>query len=358
MLASYRNGIALVLGTVALAFAVCLATVTFRVPSSTAGQDLGANPFSLGSFRLTERSGRTVTDADLTDRVWIAAFIFTRCPASCPRITATMKGLQGSLARANVQLVSLSVDPEHDTPEVLTAYARRFEADPDRWWFLTGSKDDIYHLILDRFHVGVAESSDEDRKAGAEAVSHSAKLALVKPGNEVVGYYDSDDPEALKALVAKAQRLGGSRAAVSAPPWVRSLPMVNAALNSLCTLLLLTGWFLIRGGWTRGHAVCMISSLTVSAIFLTCYLIYHYHAGSVPYRGMGPSRLIYFTVLLSHTVLAIGVVPLVVLTLVRALRRDFVRHAQIARMTFPVWLYVSITGVIVYVMLYQLPVSS
>ena len=90
---------------------------------------------------------------------------------------------------------------------------------------------------------------------------------------------------------------------------------------------------------------------------MTCYLTYHYYAGSVPYQGVGLSRLIYFTVLLSHTVLAIIVVPLVVITLIRALRRDFVRHARIARMTFPVWLYVSITGVVVYLMLYQLPVS-
>jgi uncharacterized membrane protein YozB (DUF420 family) len=94
-----------------------------------------------------------------------------------------------------------------------------------------------------------------------------------------------------------------------------------------------------------------------SAVFLTCYLIYHFQVGSVPFRGVGPIRVVYFTILLSHTVLAIVTVPLVALTLTRALRRRFDRHARIARLTFPIWLYVAITGVVIYGMLYQLPVA-
>ncbi|MDR3637544.1 MAG: DUF420 domain-containing protein [Isosphaeraceae bacterium] len=356
MFASYRNGIALVLGTIALALAVCLGTVR-TAAVATAGHDLGEQAYRLGTFRLTERSGRVVTDADLADRVWVASFIFTRCPASCPRISSAMKGLQGKLARSSVQLVSLSVDPTHDTPAVLADYARRFEADPERWWFLTGPKDDVYRLILEQFRLGVAESSTEDQKEGAEAVSHSAKLALVAPGNAVVGYYNADEPDDIKALAGKASQLAASRSAALLAPWVRGLPAVNAALNSLCAILLITGWTLIRSGQARAHAACMILGVVVSALFLTCYLVYHFHAGSVPYRGHGALRLIYLTVLLSHTVLAIVVVPLVISTLVRAARHDFVRHARIARFTFPVWLYVSMTGVVIYVMLYQLPGS-
>src|SRR3954452_21137126 len=101
----------------------------------------------------------------------------------------------------------------------------------------------------------------------------------------------------------------------------------------------------------------MTACVCVSALFLTCYLVYHARVGSVPFRGVGPVRLAYFTILLSHTLLAtFGVVPLVALTLTRALRRRFDLHARVARLTFPIWMYVSVTGVVIYFMLYQLPV--
>ncbi len=103
----------------------------------------------------------------------------------------------------------------------------------------------------------------------------------------------------------------------------------------------------------------MITAVITSAIFLGCYLLYHFNAGSKPFAGTGPIRQVYFTILLSHTLLAtFGVVPLVGLTLTRALRRDFERHASIARVTYPIWLYVSITGVVIYLMLYQVPFSN
>jgi protein SCO1/2/putative membrane protein len=103
----------------------------------------------------------------------------------------------------------------------------------------------------------------------------------------------------------------------------------------------------------------MSLAVVTSAVFLGCYLVYHYHARSVPFQGQGPVRLVYFTVLLSHTILAtLGVVPLVCLTLLRAIRGDYARHASIAAMTFPIWLYVSVTGVVIYLMLYQMPLAS
>jgi protein SCO1/2/putative membrane protein len=103
----------------------------------------------------------------------------------------------------------------------------------------------------------------------------------------------------------------------------------------------------------------MSLAVFTSAVFLACYLVYHYHAGSVPFQGHGPVRLVYFTILLSHTILAtFGVVPLVCLTLFRAIRGDYAHHVSIAAVTFPIWLYVSVTGVIIYLMLYQMPVSA
>jgi uncharacterized membrane protein YozB (DUF420 family) len=99
----------------------------------------------------------------------------------------------------------------------------------------------------------------------------------------------------------------------------------------------------------------MASCVVLSAVFLTCYLIYHVQFGSMPFRGTGPLRVVYFTILLSHLTLAIVLVPLVAVTLTRALRRRFDRHSRIARVTFPIWLYVSTTGVVIYWMLYQFP---
>jgi len=350
---SYRLGLSIVVGTVVGSALLCLATVGPGPAPARAGQDLGDHAFDVGPFRLVERSGRVVTEADLAGRVWIASSIFTHCPLSCPRITTVMKGLQERLAGTDIQLVSLSVDPERDTPDVLANYARTFGADAGRWWFLTGPKAEVHALINGRFKLGVVETDAADRQAGAEAFSHSDRLALVDRG-KVVGYFDSNDPVDLDKLVTEARRRQGKGRA-----WARRLPGVNATLNASSAALLALGWVLIRAGRVRAHALLMILAVAVSALFLVSYLVYHYQVGSVPFRGFGPIRTVYFTVLLSHTVLAtLAVVPLVALTLTRAARRQFERHARIAKVTFPIWLYVSITGVVIYLMLYQMDVPA
>ncbi len=350
MLASYRLGLAIVAAAILVAAGITLAVVP-AVPPGRAGQDLGDGAYPLGHFSLTERSGRTVTDADLANDVWIASFLFTRCPSSCPRIAEVLRGLQvGRLKGVPVRLVSISVDPEHDTPAVLSAFAKVRDADPDRWWFLTGDKDRIYRLILEEFHLPVAPGAE----GSAEAVAHSDRLALVDQGNKVIGIFSSDDPKAIDDLVAKAKRRAGL-----ARPGMRALPAVNASLNATCGLLLALGLTFILSGRWRPHAVCMISGTVVGILFLGCYLVYHYNVGSIPFRGTGPARFLYFTILISHTALAaLGVVPLATMTLARALRRRFDAHARIARVTIPIWMYVSITGVVIYVMLYQLPIPT
>ena len=156
--ASYRLGVSIVLGTVIVSAGLCLRLSLLGRPETVPART------SAGGRSTSARSGWSsaraacVTDADLADRVWVAAFIFTRCPMSCPRITSVMKGLQGKLAGTGVQLVSLSVDPEYDTPEVLADFARRYGADPDRWWFLTGPKADVERLIVERFKLGLETS--------------------------------------------------------------------------------------------------------------------------------------------------------------------------------------------------------
>src|SRR5271157_3439596 len=130
---SYRRGIWIVVFTVLASAAVVLAGARSGAVPTRAAQDLGDQAEKLGVFELVERSGRQVSEADFADRVCIVSFIFTRCQLSCPRISSLMKSLQPRLEGSNVLLVSLSVDPEHDTPEVLAGYARGFDADPKRW---------------------------------------------------------------------------------------------------------------------------------------------------------------------------------------------------------------------------------
>jgi len=130
-------------------------------------------------------------------------------------------------------------------------------------------------------------------------------------------------------------------------------PTVNATLNGASAVLLLIGRGLILRGRMAAHRAVMITALASSSLFLGSYLYYHYHVGSVRFQGQGWSRPVYFTILISHTILAAAIVPLVIITLSRALRERFDRHQAIARWTWPLWMYVSVTGVIVYFMLYH-----
>lgn len=136
---------------------------------------------------------------------------------------------------------------------------------------------------------------------------------------------------------------------------VSDLPHLNAALNSASALFLLLGYRFIRRKRIKQHKICMLTAVTVSILFFISYLIYHYNVGSRPFQGQGWIRPVYFAILLSHTVLAVVNVPIVIVTLIRAFQEKFDQHARLAsRFTFPLWLYVSVTGVIVYAMLYHL----
>lgn len=132
------------------------------------------------------------------------------------------------------------------------------------------------------------------------------------------------------------------------------LPAVNAGLNSLSTVLLLAGYRNIRRRNIPAHRACMVAAFAVSTLFLVCYLTYHVQVGSVPFRGQGWIRPVYFTILISHITLAAAILPLALVTLYRAWRERFDSHRRIARWTLPLWLYVSVTGVVVYLMLYHL----
>jgi uncharacterized membrane protein YozB (DUF420 family) len=134
---------------------------------------------------------------------------------------------------------------------------------------------------------------------------------------------------------------------------VHDLPAVNASLNALSGVLLLVGYALIRARRIAAHRAVMITAFATSSLFLICYLVYHAQVGSVPFSRQGFVRPLYFTILITHVVLAAAVPPLAIVTITRGLQGRYPQHRRIARWTFPIWMYVSVTGVLVYVLLYQ-----
>jgi uncharacterized membrane protein YozB (DUF420 family) len=135
---------------------------------------------------------------------------------------------------------------------------------------------------------------------------------------------------------------------------LHDLPALNATLNAIATVLLTSGWILIKRKRRDAHRLCMLGAFGVSTAFLTSYLIYHFNVGSVPFQKTGAIRTVYLSILLTHIVLAAAIVPMILITLSRALSARFDQHRRIARWTMPLWLYVSVTGVVIYVMLYRM----
>jgi putative membrane protein len=131
------------------------------------------------------------------------------------------------------------------------------------------------------------------------------------------------------------------------------LPALNAALNAFSAVCLITGFILIRRGDRKGHRNCMVAAMTASVLFLISYIYYHLHAGRTVFRDPAWFRPIYLTILLTHTVLAVTILPMIVVTATRAFRERFDKHKRIARWTWPLWIYVSVTGVLIYLLLYQ-----
>ena len=135
---------------------------------------------------------------------------------------------------------------------------------------------------------------------------------------------------------------------------IADLPAVNAVLNGTSALFLITGYILIRRGRRQPHKRCMLTALMTSALFLVSYVIYHANTGSRSFPGGGPIRVVYFAILITHVVLAAAILPLALVTTARGLWAQYDRHVRIARWTLPIWIYVSVTGVVIYVMLYQM----
>jgi protein SCO1/2 len=152
-------------------------------------------------FSFTERDGHRITLSDLKGKVWIVNFIYTNCPDTCPIQSAQMKQLQDDFtSEKELRLVSITVDPEHDTPEVLGKYAARFGADPARWLFLTGQKETIYKFAQEGFHLGAVELPHEKRPESGATHTHSPRFVLIDREAQIRGYYVSTEPEDMNRL--------------------------------------------------------------------------------------------------------------------------------------------------------------
>jgi protein SCO1/2/putative membrane protein len=349
---------------------VCLASCTSRARPD----DLGP----VGAFELTERGGRTVRDTDLRGKVWVASFVFTRCSSGCPQVTATMQRLQKDFARyTDVRLVTFTVDPEHDNPDELRRYAAAYDADPERWLFLTGPEKDVYRLLREGFYITAEQNRGADRTPGNE-VKHDTKLVLVDRDGHIREYFDGllkpfpDEPyeEAEKRFEDGLRRLRESVATLaesrpSAGPDTLAgfnFPAFNATLNGLAGALLLLGYGAVRRRLLRLHGTLMLTALIVSAVFLTSYLYFHLvvrHGQETRFQDQAPTApawvgRLYYGILLSHILLAVVTVPMALFTAYQGLRWRLDKHRRIARWTLPLWLYVSVTGVVVYWMLYRL----
>ncbi len=308
---------------------------------------LSSTPLAVKSFELEERSGATFTPEQLRGKVWVAHFFFTTCPGPCVKTMPEMQRLQRFFAgKPDVALVSITAHSAHDTAEVLRAYADSKGADPKQWLYLTGEEEHVHKVIQNSFFKGVDKETNP--KDPSNPVTHSPELLLIDRDGIIRGYVDGQDRDAVNALILRIRELAGQK---------YRLPAFNASLNALCAVLLCAGYVAIRRKRESLHITCMVWALIVSAIFLACYLYFHFVVqGGQPtlFRGEGWVRIAYFTILLSHTVLAVVVAPLALYVAYQGLRDRRMRHVRLARWTLPLWLYVSVTGVIVYVMLYQL----
>jgi len=299
----------------------------------------------VGEFKFTDQHGHEMKSSGLRGKVWVSSFIFTRCAGTCLAITDSLTNLNQLVAdQPDIRLVSFSMDPLYDTPAVLTEFAKVRNAESARWQFLTTTdKKAMHSLSREQFKLGVKEDNPDPN----EPILHSEKLVLVDRLGRIRGYYSGTDPEGVKMLAEDARRLNNAFG-------VHKLPAVNASLNALAFVLLCIGMIFIKLNRQEAHRNTMVAAGIASGLFLACYLIYHAEAGSVSFTGEGTVKTVYFAILISHVILAMVIAILVPITFWHALAGKWEQHKRFAKVTLPLWMYVSITGVIVYVMLYHL----
>jgi len=266
--------------------------------------------------------------------------------------------------RDDLRLVTFTVDPERDQPKELQDYARHFQAEADKWLFLTGKKEEIHRLLVEGFKVGVREKPASERKPGDE-FDHSTHLVVVDRDGNIRGYFWGLAPTnggaaSEEVFEEDLRKLRETVRQLSTRPI--DFPLLNASLNGAAGVLLILGYLAVRRRRIALHKASMLTALVVSGLFLACYLYYHLaiqQGRPTRFSERAPSAPLwvgstYLVILGSHTILAAVVAPLALYVSYQGLRNRIERHVWLARWLLPVWLYVSVTGVVVYWMLYRL----
>lgn len=318
---------------------------------------------SVPSFSFTERSGKAVSLDDLLGAPWIAIPFYARCMGPCPSMTGDLRAqVYPLLEGSDVRMVSFSVDPAFDTPLVLNEWAARFTVTDDQWLFLTGDNEVMGDFVREGLKVALARSDDPNLEPGL-AITHATRLPVIDGEGRIAGWYECagddfsrEELTANMALMAERALALSSSSGPQGSPSV--LPAVNAILNGLAGILLVLGLIAIKNGHKERHATLMRSAFLVSAAFLASYIYYHtavlpLQGGPTPFNGTGAIKVAYLVMLGTHVLLAAINLPMVLRTLLLAHREDWDRHRWWARITFPIWLYVSVTGVLVYFVLYH-----
>jgi uncharacterized membrane protein YozB (DUF420 family)/cytochrome oxidase Cu insertion factor (SCO1/SenC/PrrC family) len=306
--------------------------------------------YPVGNFSLQDRTGKYITARDLRGSIWVAHFFFPECTGACTKSPPNMKKLQDHFrGKPNVKFVSIAL--HGDTLETLNRYAEAQNAEPGQWYFLTDENEERVHEIIRLSFFDTAVKNDKPTP-GNEIV-HSSRLILIDPAGMMVSSVEGTKDNAFDLMKTEIDRL---RLQQRIPVTVADMPWFNALLNSACTILLLLGWVAIRLRYETVHKILMLLALTVSMVFLASYLFYHFVVVEMQptrFPGEGVAKFAYLAILLTHTILAIVVAPLALTITVQGLRDARKIHVKLAKWTLPMWLYVSITGVVVYWMLYR-----
>ncbi|WP_437185680.1 DUF420 domain-containing protein [Planctomicrobium sp. SH668] len=368
---------------------------------------------TVSDFSLLDQNNEPITKEMLLGEQWVANFVFARCTFQCPMTCRKVMELNQELKNVPVRFVTITVDPEHDTVPYMREFADIWGAKAPRWRFVTGDPAQVLELIRTGFKEPAWENLGESRRAGME-FAHSDNFIHVGADGKILGRYSGlADAElvtlrrvikgeiktpqrfqpatfasiaALEARKVNAQKEAGALAdpeekptkeAVLArlPGWAQRLPATNAMLNSLATCLLLLGYSAAKFRRYHLHKRLMLLAFGVSVAFLATYLSYHWalheygKVRGMPFTGTGTFKLVYYSILISHVILAAAVPVLAIITILNgrkaypdgisaeeAVERVQERrvHRRWAWVTFPVWLYVSITGVLIYWMLYKM----
>ena len=351
------------------------------------------DPEHVDDFSLIDQTGQAVTLAALKGRPWVANFVFTRCVTQCPMMCAKIRTLLQKLnvdpAKPNpVRFVTITIDPRNDSLDKIKEFAKIFGAEPHQWLFLTGEEQPITELVRHGFKVAAWENFGTDRLPGME-FAHSMHLIHVDEAGKILGRYESLNDQDLVTLqrvlegkIKTPKRhqpallgtpLPAGLAAVTPtgpvtlvadplaklPPWAKRLPATNAGLNALATMLLLAGFMAIKAKNIGLHKQLMLTAFIVSIFFLGCYLTYHFalnkYTGEHGKKFVGTASItkVYYIILITHVILATAVPVLASITIWKGLKGRWESHRRWAKVTFPIWLYVSVTGVIIYWMLYH-----